>query len=100
MSRDNRVSFYVSDTDKNRIEREANEADASVSTYLMRVLEQHWADADADEAADRMDAEEKIERVANKALEQIEDATHHTEQRVDDIADMVARSGSYSVGTV
>ena len=97
MSRDNRVSFYVSDADKNRIEREANQASESVSTYLMGVLEQHWADADADEAADRMDAEEKIERVANKALEQIEDATHHTEQRVDDIADMVARSGSYSV---
>ena len=97
MTRDNRMSLYASDADKNRIEREADAAGVTVSTYLMSVLEQHWADADADEAADRMDAEEKIERAANQALQEIEDTARHTEQRVDDLADMVARSGSYSV---
>lgn len=63
----------------------------------MGVLDQHWADADADEASERMDAKEKIERVANRAVQEIEDAARHTEQRVDDLADMVARSGTYSI---
>ena len=91
------MSLYVSDADKNRIEREAEAAGVTVSTYLMGVLDQHWADADANEASERMDAEEKIERVANRAVQEIGDAARHTEQRVDDLAAMVARSGTYSI---
>jgi len=68
-----------------------------MSAYVNSILDEHWADADADEAADRMDAEEKIERAANQALQEIEDTARHTERRVDALADMVARSGSYSV---
>jgi len=91
------VSLYVEEADKSRIEREAEQAGLSQSEYIKSILRQHWNQQDTDEAADKMDAEEKIERVANQALREIEDATRHTEQRVDALADMVARSGSYSI---
>ena len=91
------VSLYVEEADKSRIEREAEQAGLSQSEYIKSILRQHWNQRDTDEAADKMDAEEKIERVANQALREIEDATRHTEQRVDALADIVARSGSYSV---
>jgi len=97
MSRDKQVTFYVSQRKKDRLQREADEADVTVSTLLDSILDQHWADADTDEASERMDAEEKIERVANQALQEIEATARHTEQRVDDLAEIVARSGSYSV---
>jgi predicted DNA-binding protein len=91
------VSLYVEEADKSRIERESEQAGLSQSEYIKSILRQHWNEQDTDEAADKMDAEEKIERAANQALREIEDATRHTEQRVDALADIVARSGSYSV---
>ena len=97
MSRDKQVTFYVSQRKKDRLKREADEADVTVSTLLDSILDQHWADADTDEASERMDTEEKIERVANQAFQEIEATARHTEQRVDDLAEIVARSGSYSV---
>ena len=97
MSRTEQVAFYVSKAEKQRLKEEADEADVTLSKHLSRIIEKHRRDADGDEAADRMDAEEKIERVANQALQEIEDTARHTEQRVDALADMVARSGSYSV---
>ena len=97
MSRTEHVAVHVSKAKKKRLEQEAAEADLSTSAYVDSIIDQHWAHTDGEQASEKMDAEEKIERVANEALRQIEDATHHTEQRVDDIADMVARSGSYSV---
>ena len=97
MSRTNHLGIYVSDAEQTRLEREAEQADLSLSGYIVSIIEAHWDDTDTGEAADRMDAEEKIERAANEALQEIEDTACHTEQRVDDLADMVARSGSYSV---
>jgi hypothetical protein len=97
MTRTEHVAVHVSKARKKRLEQEAAAAELSTSAYVNSILDEHWADADADEAADRMDAEEKIERVTNQALREIEDAARHTEQRVDALADMVARSGSYSI---
>jgi hypothetical protein len=97
MTRTEHVAVHVSKARKKRLEQEAAEAELSTSAYVNSILDQHWAQADGQEAADKMDAEEKIERVTNQALREIEDAARHTEQRVDALADMVARSGSYSV---
>ena len=97
MTRTEHVAVHVSKARKKRLEQEAAEADLSTSAYVNSILDEHWAQSDGEEAADKMDAEEKIERVTNQALREIEDAARHTEQRVDALADMVARSGSYSV---
>ena len=83
MTRTEHVAVHVSKARKKRLEQEAAEAKLSTSAYVNSILDQHWAQADGQEAADKMDAEEKIERVTNQALREIEDAARHTEQRVD-----------------
>ena len=97
MSRTNHLGVYVSDAERNRIEREAEQADLSISGYIMSLVEAHWDSDDTADAADRMNAEEKIERLVDKATQELEASARHTEQRVDELADMMARSGSYSV---
>lgn len=97
MNRTEQVAFYVSKAEKQRLQEEADEADITLSKHLARIIETHRRDVDGDEAADRMDAEEKIERVANNALQQMETVLDQMQQRNDDLADMVTRSGAYSV---
>jgi len=97
MSRTNRVDVYVSDSDLSRLEREADEADMSLSGYCMSLIERQWEAEDVEAAADRMDAEEKVEAIVADARDELTSIARDIEQRNDDVADMTARAGSYSI---
>ena len=97
MSRTNRVDVYVSDSDLSRLEREADEADMSLSGYCMSLIERQWEAEDVEAAADRMDAEEKVEQIVADARDELTSIARDVEQRNEDVADMTARAGSYSI---
>ena len=97
MTRDNKLTVYVTDEERTRIERGADEHGISVSRYFLDAVEERWNREDTETATARMDAEEKLERIVEQARQELEATARHTEQRVDDLADMMARSGSYSV---
>ena len=97
MSRTNRVDVYVSDSDLSRLEREADEAGMSLSGYCMSLIERQWEAEDVEAAADRMDAEEKVEQIVADARDELTSIARDVEQRNEDVADMTARAGSYSI---
>ena len=89
--------MYVSDSDLSRLEREADEADMSLSGYCMSLIERQWEAEDVEAAADRMDAEEKVEQIVADARDELTSIVRDVEQRNEDVADMTARAGSYSI---
>jgi len=97
MSNTNRVDMYVSDSTLNRIEREAEEADKSRSKYLRDILQHHWDDSDLEERNDELQLEEKVERIAADARDSLTRIAESVEQRNNDVADMTARAGVYSI---
>jgi len=98
MTRDNKVSVYVTDKEKRRIQREANEADMSVSAYILASLEDRWTNEDIAVTAERTKVEERVERITTQATDEMEAMLEQMEQRNDQMADMVARSAVYSIG--
>ena len=97
MSRTNRVDVYVSDSDLSRLEREAEDADMSLSGYCMSMIERQWEAEDAEAAADRLEAEEKVEQIVADARDELTSIARDVERRNEDVADMTARAGSYSI---
>ena len=61
MSNTNPISLYVSEAERNRLEREAEDADMSLSGYIMSHVRAEWDREDTEAAAARMNPEEKIE---------------------------------------
>jgi hypothetical protein len=89
--------MYVSDSDLSRLEREAEDADMSLSGYCMSLIERQWKREDAEAAADQMDAEEKVEQIVADARDELVGIARSVDQRNQDVADMTARAGSYSI---
>ena len=97
MTRPNKVTFYVNDEELSRLDREAGEADMSRSAHILATIQRQWLDEDADEAADRMNAEEKVEQIVADARDELVGIVRDVERRNEDVADMTARAGSYSI---
>jgi hypothetical protein len=97
MTRSNKVTVYVNDAELSRLEREANDRNMSRSGYVLGAIQRQWRDDDADEAADRMNAEEKVEQIVADAREELVGIARSVDQRNEDVADMTARAGSYSI---
>ncbi len=97
MSRTNRISVYVSDSDQSRLEREADDAGMSLSGYVMHLVERQWQAQDTEATADQLDVEEKVERIVADARDELLGIARSVEQRNDDVADMTARAGAYSI---
>lgn len=90
MSRDQRITIYVSDEEKRHLEAEAEEAGESVSSYVYKLMQRQRKAEAVDQAATDLSAEEKIESM-------VADARDEIEQVADDIRDLNARAGVYSV---
>lgn len=97
MTRSNKVTVYVNDAELSRLEREANDRNMSRSGYVLGAIQRQWRDEDADEAADRMNAEEKVEQIVADARDELVGIARSVDQRNEDVADMTARAGSYSI---
>jgi hypothetical protein len=97
MSNTNRVDMYVSDSMLNRIENEAEDANKSRSKYLRDILQGHWDDQDLQRLNDDLQLEEKVERIAADARDELTRIAESVEQRNNDVADMTARAGVYSI---
>ena len=97
MTRSNKVTVYVNDAELSRLEREATDRNMSQSGYVLGAIQRQWRDDDADEAADRMNAEEKVEQIVADAREELMGIARSVDQRNEDVADMTARAGSYSI---
>lgn len=100
MSRTNQIGVYVSDADQSRLEREADEAEMTVSSYIMSIVRNQWTSEDTEEAAKEARVEERVERMTSEATDEmaamIEQQQQRTEQMAD-MADMAARSAVYSI---
>jgi hypothetical protein len=97
MTRPNKVTFYVNDEELSRLDREADDRNMSRSGYVLSAIQRQWKAEDADEAADRMNAEEKVEQIVADARDELVGIARDVEQRNEDVADMTARAGSYSI---
>jgi len=97
VTRSNKVTVYVNDAELSRLEREANDRNMSRSGYVLGAIQRQWRDEDADEAADRMNAEEKVEQIVADARDELVGIARSVDQRNEDVADMTARAGSYSI---
>ena len=99
MSRTSPISIYASATDRQRLRDEADDRDMSLSGYIMWIVEQHWQERDVEAEADRANVEERVEQMVSAARDDLTKIAENVEQRNDALADMVARSGTYSVAT-
>ena len=97
MSRTNQIGVYVSDADQSRLEREAEDADMTVSRYIMSIVQKEWTGEDTEEAAKEARVEERVERMASEATDEIEAMIEQQQQRTEQMADMAARSAVYSI---
>ena len=93
----NTISVYANDEKRNRIQREADAADMSMSRYILSVLEEKWTDEDTEEVSQEARVEERVERITSKAADEIEAMVERQEQRTEQMADMAARSAVYSI---
>ena len=91
------ITVYVSPEERTRIKNEADDQGVNLSRYFIQAVEEKWEREDTETAASRMDAEEKLERIVQQGRQELEATARQTEQRVDALADMIARSGAYSV---
>jgi hypothetical protein len=99
VTRSNKVTVYVNDAELSRLDREADDRNMSRSGYVLSAVQRQWRDDDADEAADRLDAEEKVEQIVADARDELTSIARDVEQRNEDVADMTARAGSYSIAS-
>lgn len=97
MGRTEKLTVYVSESDRNRIEREADSQGVSVSSYFMQAVERQWERDDVEAAADQLAVEEKVEQIVADARDELVGIARAVERRNDDVADMTARAGSYSI---
>lgn len=97
MSNTDHITVYVNEEERSRIQREADEAEMSMSAYIISALEDRWAREDTEATAERVEVEERVERIAAQATDEMEAMLEQMEQRNDQMADMVARSAVYSI---
>jgi uncharacterized membrane protein len=97
MSRTNQIGVYVSDADQSRLEREADEAEMTVSSYIMSIVRNQWTSEDTEEAAKEARVEERVERMTSEATDEMAAMIEQQQQRTEQMADMAARSAVYSI---
>ena len=97
MKRDQRITVYVSEQERSRIGREADAQHMGLSNYVMSAVEDKWNREDTQETAERIEIEERVERITANATDEMEAMLEQMEQRNDQMADMVARSAVYSI---
>ena len=97
MSNTNPISLYVSEAERNRLEREAEDADMSLSGYIMSHVRAEWDREDTEAAAARMNPEEKIELLVADAKDELRSIAEWIEEQQAAQRDMLAIMGKYPI---
>ena len=97
MSHKTSINVYVTDEERTRIEREADRADMSLSRYILSGLEDKWTREDTEATAERVEIEERVERIASNATDEMAAMIEQQQQRTEQMVDMAARSAVYSI---
>ena len=97
MSHKTSINVYVTDEERTRIEREADRADMSLSRYILSGLEDKWTREDTEATAERVEVEERVERIASNATDEMAAMIEQQQQRTEQMVDMAARSAVYSI---
>jgi predicted transcriptional regulator len=90
MVRDTKLTLYVEDETKTELQARADQADQSLSAYLRTALHRDLQREAQDELASEIRAEERIQELITSGIERME-------RTADQIADMNAKMGVYSV---
>lgn len=95
MSQDEFIGVHVSSSLKRDIQEIAGSEATSV--YVRKLLKQHVIEKKADDIDREAKAEEKIEKVAQKATDQIEEEVKKLNTTARQLQQLMGRSGAYSV---
>lgn len=91
------ITFYLTAEEKQALQREADDADESLSSHVTRLVRrQRQLDAE-EEISENLNPEERLLEIAREATDQIEDSVAEVEHAATDLRDMQARSGVYSI---
>lgn len=91
------VTFYLTPSERERLKREAREESSSISAYCASVFRRKWGRDETDRVAERLGAEERIERITKQATDEIEESIEQFEQEARAVRDIQAITGSYSI---
>jgi hypothetical protein len=95
--RDQKVTTYLTQTEKDRLAREADDRGISTSKRVAQLIEtDRQADARED-ALRQSNAEAWLEGMADDARAELERTAESIEDRNDAMSNMVATSGAYSI---
>jgi hypothetical protein len=97
MVRDTAVTFYVTAETHSALKDEARQADDTLSTYVHGLVQGSRHAETLEEKARELNAEERIEQLLAEGKDELRSIARSVEQRNDDVADMVARAGTYSI---
>lgn len=92
MTRDRKITFYVTEETGEKLDREADAADETLSGYVNDVVQDHLRRKATDELEDHVHAEDRIRALTAEASDEVRQATR-------EIADMNAKMGAYAVAT-
>lgn len=90
MTRNQPLTIYVSEPEKNHLKSEADEAGETLSSYVYKLAQAERSRRGVEQAATELSAEERIEAL-------IADATDTLEEIAEDTKDLNARAGAYSI---
>ena len=90
MARDTPITLYVEQETKDQLHREADDRDLSLSAYCLQLMDQaRQADAQ-EELSEELNAEQRLLEIAATATEEIE-------QTAEEMRDMNAKLGVYTI---
>jgi hypothetical protein len=95
--RDQKVTTYLTQTEKDRLAREADDRGISTSKRVAQLIETDRQAAAREDALRQSNAEAWLEGMADDARAELERTAESIEDRNEAMSDMVATSGAYSI---
>lgn len=93
--RTKRVTFYVTEDEREALKREANDAGKSLSGYVLQLIRRQRQLDREEELAENLNVEERLAEITQQAVEDIDDSVSNVEDATDALRDLQARAGTY-----
>lgn len=90
MKRDKEISFYVTEKRKEKLERRAEEADTTLSSYVNTLVDRQLLDEAQGDVAVETRAVEQLQEVIDRGTRQLRDVSK-------DVHEMQAKTGVYGI---
>lgn len=95
--RTKRITFYVSESERADLQREANAEGKSLSKYVLDLTRKQRRDEGVQALSEDLKVEKRLQELVAEATEDITEAAEGVEQRMDDIADIHAAASTYPI---